>query len=157
MFGAKHIHQARENIVKKLIDQAIDLVIKGVWCMQDQPQANPKKLFVGNLAFAVTTDDLRELFSQFGEIVDAIVLTDRMSGRSKGFGFVEFATEDAAQQAIEALHGQDFQGRNLVVNEARPQAPRPPRQYGQGGYRSDRRGGYHNDRNNDRSGGYQQY
>ena len=117
--------------------------------MSDQ-QANPKKLFVGNLAFAVTTDDLRELFSQFGEIIDVIVLTDRMSGRSKGFGFVEFASDDSAKQAIEALHGSDFQGRNLVVNEARPQAPRAPRQYGNGG-------GFRNDRNNDRRGGYQQY
>ena len=72
----------------------------------------------------MTSDGLREAFAQFGEITDAKVITHRDSGRSKGFGFVEFASEESATAAIEAMHGQEVQGRKLVVNVARPFEPR---------------------------------
>ena len=75
-----------------------------------------KKLYVGNLAWATTDEDLKQLFSEFGAVASAVVITDRESGRSRGFGFVEL--EDGADQAIEALNGQDHNGRPLRVNEA---------------------------------------
>lgn len=75
-----------------------------------------KKLYVGNLAWSVTDEDLSNLFSEYGGVASAVVISDRESGRSRGFGFVEL--EDGADQAIEALNGQDFQGRPLRVNEA---------------------------------------
>lgn len=78
------------------------------------------KLYVGNLDYSVTSDQLNELFAQTGTVVEATVITDRYSGRSKGFGFVEMSNEEEAKKAIETLNGQDFQGRNLIVNEARP-------------------------------------
>ncbi len=79
-----------------------------------------KKLYVGNLPYSVNSDELRKIFSEFGEVVDAIVLSDKFSGRSKGFGFVTFATEEMAQKAVEGLNGKEVGGRNLVVNVARP-------------------------------------
>ena len=75
-----------------------------------------KKLYVGNLAWAVTDEDLQQLFSEYGSVASAVVITDRESGRSRGFGFVEL--EDGAENAIEALNGHDFKGRPLRVNEA---------------------------------------
>ena len=75
-----------------------------------------KKLYVGNLAWGVTDEDLNGLFGEFGSVASAVVLTDRETGRSRGFGFVELET--GAEDAIEALDGQDFQGRPLRVNEA---------------------------------------
>ncbi len=82
------------------------------------------KLYVGNLSYDVTDDLLSQHFAQAGQIASARVITDRHSGRSKGFGFVEFASEEEAKKAIEMFNDQDFQGRNLVVNEARPERPR---------------------------------
>jgi RNA recognition motif-containing protein len=79
-----------------------------------------KKLFVGNIEWGATEEDLKELFGQYGEIEEAIIIKDRMSGRSKGFGFVTFAEDADAEKAVEALSGQDLNGRELVVNEARP-------------------------------------
>ena len=79
-----------------------------------------KKLYVGNLEYSVTQDTLRDHFAQAGNVVDAVVISDKYSGRSKGFGFVEFESDEEAQKAIEMLNGQDFNGRNIVVNEARP-------------------------------------
>lgn len=79
-----------------------------------------KKLYVGNLPYSLTSDDLRNLFSEFGEIADAIVITDRGSGRSKGFGFVEFAKEEDAQKAVDGMVGKELEERKLVVNFARP-------------------------------------
>ena len=78
-----------------------------------------KTLYVGNLVYAVTQDELRELFSQFGEVFSVKLINDRESGRPKGFGFVEME-DNAALKAIEALNEKDFRGRNLRVNEARP-------------------------------------
>lgn len=83
------------------------------------------KLYVGNLAYSVTSDQLGQLFAQAGSVVSATVITDRQSGRSKGFGFVEMASEEEAKKAIEMFNGKDLEGRDLVVNEARPPKPRP--------------------------------
>ena len=82
------------------------------------------KLYVGNLSYDVTDDKLKDHFSQAGSVVSATVITDRDSGRSKGFGFVEFCNEEEAQKAIEMFNEQEFEGRNIVVNDARPKAPR---------------------------------
>jgi len=82
------------------------------------------KLFIGNLAWEVTSDDLRDLFSQAGTVTDAVVLMDKMTGRSRGFGFVEFANAEEAKAAIEKFNLYDLKGRKLNVNEARPMQPR---------------------------------
>ena len=82
------------------------------------------KLFVGSLPWGVNDQELEAVFSSFGTIVSAKVIMDRESGRSKGFGFVEFANDDAAKAAIEKLNGSDLQGRNIVVSEAKPLEPR---------------------------------
>ncbi len=79
-----------------------------------------QKLYVGNLSYSTTDQELQDLFAQYGTVQSANVVTDRYTGRSRGFGFVEMGNGDEARQAIEALNGTDFQGRNLVVNEARP-------------------------------------
>jgi len=81
------------------------------------------KLFVGGLPWSVNNDSLKAFFDSYGEIVEAIVINDRMSGRSKGFGFVTFAKEEDAQKALEA-NGKDIEGRKIIVNVARPRAPR---------------------------------
>jgi len=78
-----------------------------------------KKLFVGNIEWGATEDGLMELFGQYGEVQEAIIIKDRMSGRSKGFGFVTFVEDADADKAVEALNGQELNGRELVVNEAR--------------------------------------
>lgn len=82
------------------------------------------KLFVGSLPWAVDDQKLGDLFSQYGEVVSAVVLKDRMTGRSRGFGFVEMANEEDANKAIEALNGSDLDGRKIVVNIARPREDR---------------------------------
>lgn len=78
------------------------------------------KLYVGNLAYDVTSDELAQLFGQYGTVTDATVISDRATGRSRGFGFVEMSSAEEAQKAIEALHGFKHKDRDLVVNEARP-------------------------------------
>ena len=78
------------------------------------------KLFVGNLPWAVREDKLKEAFSEFGEITDVIVIVDRRTNRSKGFGFVEFANEEDAKKAMESMDGKELEGRELRVNEAKP-------------------------------------
>lgn len=83
-----------------------------------------KKLFVASLPWSFDNAKLGDLFSQTGVVVSSQVIMDRDSGRSKGFGFVEMATEEEAQNAINTLHGSDCEGRKLVVNIAKPQAPR---------------------------------
>ena len=87
------------------------------------------KLYVGGLPYSTTDDALKQAFAQAGTVTTATVIIDRMSGRSKGFGFVEMSTDEEAQKAIEMFHGKDFEGRTLTVNEARPMAPRAPRSY----------------------------
>lgn len=97
-----------------------------------------KKLYVGNLPFTITDDQLRDHFAQAGTVESAQVIMDRFSGRSKGFGFVEMSTDDEAAQAISRLNGQDFNGRALTVSEARPKEPREGGFGGGGGGRRDR-------------------
>jgi RNA recognition motif-containing protein len=94
-----------------------------------------KKLYIGGLPYSTTEDQLKEMFSPAGTVESAIIIMDRMSGRSKGFGFVEMSTEEEAAKAIETMNGKDVEGRSLSVAEARPMEPRAPR----GNY--DRRGG----------------
>jgi RNA recognition motif-containing protein len=84
-------------------------------------------IFVGNIAFTSTVDDIRLLFEQFGEVENVNLITDRETGRFRGFGFVEMPNSDEAQTAIAELHGADLAGRQLTVNEARPREPRRPR------------------------------
>ncbi len=91
-----------------------------------------KNIYVGNLSFQATVDDLRDLFSQYGTVTRAQIVTDRETGRSRGFGFVEMA--DGGDEAIEALNGTPFQGRPLTVNEAKPREERPRSGGGSGGY-----------------------
>ncbi len=86
-----------------------------------------KKLYVGNLSYGTTEDNLKESFSQAGTVESATVIIDKMSGRSKGFGFVEMATDEEAQKAIEMWDGKEIDGRTIKVNEARPMEERPPR------------------------------
>ena len=84
-----------------------------------------KKLYVGGLPYSSTEDSLRDHFSQVGTVDSAVIITDKMTGRSKGFGFVEMSTEDEAKAAIDQFHGKDFEGRTLTVDEARPKEERP--------------------------------
>ena len=91
------------------------------------------KLYVGNLPYSVRDGDLEQSFGQFGSVTSAKVMMERDTGRSKGFGFVEMASDAEAQAAISGMNGQALGGRSLVVNEARPMEPRPPRSGG-GGY-----------------------
>ena len=85
----------------------------------DQNQSSKNKLFVGGLPWAINNNSLNDLFAQYGEITDAVVITDRDSGRSKGFGFVTFASDEDAQKALE-MDGKDIEGRNITVNIAKP-------------------------------------
>ena len=94
------------------------------------------KLFVGSLPWSINGDSLRELFSQYGEITEAIVITDRQTGRSKGFGFVTFASEESAQKELE-MSGKEVEGRAIVVNVAKPRVERSG-----GGFRRDNRRSY---------------
>ena len=91
------------------------------------------KLYVGNLPYSFRDQDLEQTFSQFGSVGSAKVMMERDTGRSKGFGFVEMGSDAEAQAAIQGVHGTNFGGRDLVVNEARPMEPRAPRSGGFGG------------------------
>ena len=108
-----------------------------------------KKLYVGNLSYSVTEAQVRELFSQAGEISEVALITDRETGRPKGFGFVEMATEEGAQEAIKRFNGYLLQERALTVNEARPREERS----GGGGYGGGRGGGDRRDNRGGRGGG----
>ncbi len=115
------------------------------------------KLYVGNMSFKTTEDELRDAFAQFGDVTDVFVAMDKMTGRPRGFAFVTMDTPENAAKAAEALNGEDFGGRALTVNEARPKEDRPRGGGfgggggGRGGFGGgDRRGGY-GDR--DRRGG----
>ena len=88
------------------------------------------KLYVGGLPWVATQDELRDAFAKAGEVVSATIVTDKFSGRSRGFGFVEMASDDDSRKAIEMWNGKDFGGRTLTVNEAKPMGERPPRRSG---------------------------
>ena len=95
-----------------------------------------KNIYVGNVSYSTTQDGLQKLFEAYGEVASVNVITDRETGRPRGFAFVEMATDEAASAAIDALSGQEVDGRTLTVNEARPRAPRSG---GRGGKRRGRR------------------
>ncbi|OWK47446.1 RNA recognition motif domain-containing protein [Fimbriiglobus ruber] len=100
-----------------------------------------KNLYVGNLPFSITNADLEQLFGQYGTVTKAQIITDRETGRSRGFGFVEMSS--GAEQAVEAMNGAEFEGRQLTVNEARPREERPRSGGGGGGgYGGGGGGGY---------------
>ena len=94
------------------------------------------KLFVGGLPFSTTDEELQELFAAHGAVASAVVVKDRETGRSKGFGFVEFENDDEGKAAEKALNGSDLGGRSITVNEARPKEDRPRRDFNGGGNRS---------------------
>lgn len=102
-----------------------------------------KKLYIGNLAFSVTDDELMQAFTSFGTVVSARVVMDRMTGRSKGFGFVEIEDDAMADEAVNKMNGQTIGGRPVRVSEAKPQEDRPrgPRREGGGGYAGGGRSG----------------
>lgn len=104
--------------------------------------ANPAKLFVGNLSYNITTEQLNEKFAEFGTVVEAMVMTDKFTGRSKGFGFVTMGSADEANAAVTALNESEWDGRNMVVNVARPRAPRENRGFGGGYSNGGSRGGF---------------
>jgi len=89
-------------------------------------------IYVGNLPYNASENDLRDLFAQFGEVQRASIVMDRESGRSRGFGFVEMADDEAARKAMDELNGKDFNGRALTVNQAKPRASTSPRPGGRG-------------------------
>jgi len=89
-----------------------------------------QKLYVGNLPYSISDESLNELFAQAGTVVSAVVITDKMSGRSKGFGFVEMGSEEEAKAAIDMFNGKEHDGRALTVNEARPKEERPRGNFG---------------------------
>ncbi len=112
-----------------------------------QASAMAKRLYVGNLSYSVTSENLQELFEQYGTVASAQVLSDRETGRSRGFGFVEMDNDAEADAAIENLDGNDHEGRRLTVNEARPRTPGGGSRGGGGGggrsnYGSSGGGGY---------------
>ena len=113
-------------------------------------QTMGSKLYVGNLSYNVTSSDLEQMFSQHGSVQSAEVISDRDSGRSKGFGFVQMGNDQEAQGAITALNGRDHDGRSLTVNEAKPREDRPR---GGGGGGGGGRGGYGGGGGGGRSGG----
>ena len=102
------------------------------------------KIYVGGLPYATTDQQLQEIFSAHGNVESARVITDKFTGRSRGFGFVEMSSSEEAQKAIQALNGTDLDGRNLTVNEARPQERRSGFGGGGGGGGGERRGGGRN-------------
>jgi RNA recognition motif-containing protein len=108
----------------------------------------PKKLYVGNLAYSVTNEDLKDLFSQSGTVESVAVVSDKFSGQSKGFGFVEMADAGEAAAAIQSLDGTEFKGRNIKVNEAKPREAG-----GGGGPRGGGGGGRGGDRDRSSGGG----
>jgi RNA recognition motif-containing protein len=116
-----------------------------------------KKIYVGNLPFTATNESLSEMFASFGNVDSSKIVTDRDTGRSKGFGFVEMSDSSEADAAIEKLNGADFGGRSLTVNEARPMEPRTGgfgggRGGDRGGDRGGRSGGFGGGRGGDRGG-----
>lgn len=108
-----------------------------------------KKLFVGNLPYTLTEEQLKEFFVGLGTVESVALIIDKFSGRSKGFGFVEMSTEEEAKKAVETLNGKEVEGRGIVVNEARPMTERRP-----GGFGGDSRGGRSSGFGGGRKGGF---
>jgi cold-inducible RNA-binding protein len=102
---------------------------------------NQNRLFVGNLSYQTMENDLQDYFSQAGAVTSVNLMLDKMTGKSRGFAFVEFATPEEANKAIEQFHNKEFQGRQITVNIARPREEQPPRWTGgaRGDYRGERR------------------
>jgi RNA recognition motif-containing protein len=123
--ASKRISPPKTPPSDEALSRALPLTLRGL------KEKMSTKLYVGNLSFRTTGDELRELFSQAGEVETATVVEDRDTGRSRGFGFVEMATQEGAAAAIEQFNGKEFSGRTLTVNEARPRAERGG--YGGGG------------------------
>lgn len=115
------------------------------------------KLYVGGLPYSTQEDALKDLFAQAGAVTSAVIIMDKMSGRSKGFGFVEMANDADAQKAISMFNEQEFEGRKLTVNEARPMEARPPRTGGNGGGYGGGNGGNGGGYGGGRSGGRREY
>ena len=101
-----------------------------------------KKLYVGGLPYSTTDAELKDAFGQAGTVVSAVVIMDKMTGRSKGFGFVEMSSDEEATKAIDTFNGKDFGGRSITVNEARPMEDRPRRDFRGGGGGGGGGGGY---------------
>jgi cold-inducible RNA-binding protein len=115
------------------------------------------KLYVGNLSFQTTEGALEELFAQFGTVTEAMLVMDKMTQRPRGFGFVTMGTAEEAQKAIDALNGKNVDGRNLIVNEARPREERPPRRdFGGGGGSGGGGAGQRRHQHGGKSGGYRE-
>lgn len=115
-----------------------------------------KKLYVGSLPYSANEDTLRELFSSFGNLLSVAVISDKFTGQSKGFGFVEFEDDDAAMTAIAQVNGKSLDGRSLMVNEARPQEKRSGG-FGGGGGGGGGRGGFGGNRSGGGGGGGRRY
>jgi len=116
-------------------------------------------IYVGNLLFDVTEDELKELFAPFGQVTEVRLIMDKFSGKTKGFGFIEMPSKEEAQKAIDALNGKDVRGRAMTVNEAKPKVDRGGRGgrgggYGGGGGRDRGRGGYGGGGGGNRGGGF---
>lgn len=124
----------------EVIWAGLSLVFAGVFSSQasklktGEVNSMATKLYVGGLPYSTQEDALKDLFAQAGSVVSAVIIMDKMSGRSKGFGFVEMSSQDEAAKAISMFNDQEFEGRKLTVNEARPMEARPPRTGGNGGY-----------------------
>src|SRR5438477_12544943 len=114
------------------------------------------KLYVGNLSFNTTENELQELFSQAGTVQEVSLMQDKFTGKSRGFAFVTMGSEEDAQNAISKLNGQTVEGRALTVNEARPREPRPPGGGGRGGYGGGG-GGYGGRREGGQRRGYSEF
>jgi len=131
--------------------QNLEIAVEKLLCKRptnSYKEIMAKKLYVGGLSYDTTEDSLKDAFAKAGTVESAVIITDKMSGRSKGFGFVEMSSDEEAQKAMEMWNGKELDGRTLTVNEARPMEERPPRRDfnrgGGGGGRSfggDSRGG----------------
>lgn len=114
-----------------------------------------KRLFVGGLPYSITDSQLNDMFAQIGAVVSATVITDRMTGRSMGFGFVEMGKDEDADKAIQTLNGTEIEGRKIAVNEARPRPDRSERNFGpRRDFGGDRRRSFGGSRKGQRRGGY---
>jgi hypothetical protein len=111
----------------------LSAMVRAVYVNSGKKDEGSMNIYVGNIAYSVTADDLREAFAEYGQVDSARVISDRATGRSKGFGFVEMSNDDEAGSAIEALNGQELGGREVVVNKARPREDNRRRSGGGGG------------------------